>query len=74
MALDIRPLEGSLQLKFDLGTDDNGRKITRTKTFNKISPSAVDQDVYDVAQALVGLQVYSTESIRRVTPAEYVNI
>jgi hypothetical protein len=43
---------------------DTGAPIIESKTFNKIKSSALEQDVYDVATTLVGLQKYPLDEIR----------
>ena len=59
------PRDSALQLRLVVGTNpDTGAPIVQGKTFNKIKSSAIDQNVYDVATALVGLQKYPTDEIR----------
>jgi len=59
------PRDSALQLRLVTGTDPvTGAPIVQGKTFNKIKSSAIDQDVYDAATALVGLQKYPTDEIR----------
>jgi len=43
---------------------DTGAPVIESKTFNKIKSSAIEQDAYDVATALVGLQKYPVDEIR----------
>lgn len=74
MALEIRPLEARLQIQLDMGLDGTGKKITRTKTFSKIRNDVEDQELYDVANALIGLQSNSPLAIRRIEQSEYVNV
>ena len=59
------PQDSKLQLRFVVGTNPTtGAPIIKTKTFSKVKSSAVDQDVYDVATTLVGLQKYPVDEIR----------
>ena len=59
------PRDSALQLRLVTGTNPNtGAPIVQGKTFNKIKSSAIDQNVYDVATALVGLQKYPLDEIR----------
>ncbi|HBY57031.1 MAG TPA: hypothetical protein DEG96_04130 [Candidatus Atribacteria bacterium] len=61
----IVPRDSSLQLRLVAGTNPTtGAPIIQAKTFNKIKSSAIDQDIYDVATALVGLQKYPVDEIR----------
>ena len=59
------PRDSSLQFRLVEGTNpETGAPIIGSKTFNKIKSSVTDQDVYDVATALVGLQSYTVDEIR----------
>ena len=61
----VVPRDSSLQFRLVTGTNPTtGAPIIESKTFNKIKSSAIDQDAYDVATALVGLQKYPTDEIR----------
>jgi hypothetical protein len=59
------PRDSSLQLRLVVGTNpDTGAPIVNSKTFNKIKAAALEQDAYDVANALVDLQKYNVDEIR----------
>ena len=59
------PRDSSLQLRLVVGTNpDTGAPIVNSKTFNKIKAAALEQDAYDVANALVDLQKYPVDEIR----------
>jgi len=57
--------DSSLQFRLLIGVNpETGAPIINSKTFNKIKSTALDQDVYDTATALVGLQKYTVDEIR----------
>ena len=59
------PRDSALQLRLVVGTNpDTGAPIINSKTFNKIKSTAIEQDAYDVANALVDLQKYTVDEIR----------
>jgi len=59
------PRDSSLQFRLEVGTNpETGAPIVSSKTFNKIKSTALEQDAYDVATALVGLQKYPLSEIR----------
>jgi len=65
MAVIVVPRDSSLQLRLVTGTNPlTGAPIIESKTFTKVKAAALDQDVYDVATALVGLQKYPADEIR----------
>ena len=52
----------SLRVKLDAGLNDStGNTIVKSKTYSNLKYNANNQDVYDVAQALMGLQDYCVE-------------
>ena len=49
----------SLRVKLDAGlSHSTGKTIVKSKTYSNLKNDANEQDVYDVAQALMGLQDY----------------
>ena len=55
----------SLRIKLDLGMEDGKTKV-RSKTFSSVKYDASAQNVYDVAQALMGLQEYQTLEVAKI--------
>ena len=55
----------SLRIKLDLGMED-GRTKVRSKTFSSVKHDASAQNVYHVAQALMGLQEYQTIEVAKI--------
>ena len=59
------PRDSSLQFRLVVGTNPlSGAPIINSKSFGNIKSAALDQDVYDTATALVGLQKYTVDEIR----------
>jgi len=59
------PRDSALQLRLVIGSNpETGAPIVNTKTFNRVKSTAIEQDTYDVATALVGLQKYPLNEIR----------
>jgi len=59
------PRDSALQFRLVVGSNpDTGAPIVNSKTFNKVKSTAIEQDTYDVATALVGLQKYPLDEIR----------
>ena len=71
MALVVNNLDSRLQIQVHLGVNEDGRDITRTKSFNRIKSEASDEDLYDIAISLVDLQEHPVIAIRRNSNAEY---
>ena len=59
------PRDSSLQFRLVVGTNpETGAPIINSKTFANIKSAALDQDAYDTATALIGLQKYTVDEIR----------
>ncbi len=74
MAIEVRPMDCRLQIQLDVGAAADGRRIVRTRTFNRVKSTVSDQDLFDTAAALVGLQSSAPISVRRVGTEELVNV
>jgi len=59
------PRDSALQLRLIVGTNpETGAPIINSKTFNKVKSTALEQDAYDVANALTDLQKYAVNEVR----------
>ena len=66
MAVISTPNASSIKVKFDHGTDINGDRVIKTKTFSSIKSSASNDDIMAVVNALVGLQQHTLSATNRV--------
>ena len=59
------PRDSALQLRLIVGVNpETGAPIINSKTFNKVKSTAIEQDAYDVANALTDLQKYAVNEVR----------
>jgi len=61
-----------LQLELQTGVDAQGNPVYRNKNLRYVKPDAADQDVFDVAQALAGLQEYTLSKVSRIDANQLV--
>lgn len=73
MAVEVRPLNSTLQLTYDMGSDGDGKQIYRRRSYSNVKVDAADQDVFDVATAIIGLQTYSSTQIQVTDRKHLVN-
>ena len=73
MAVEARPLNSTLQLTYDLGTDGDGKKLVRRRSYSNVKIDAAEQDLFDVAAAIAGLQSYPIEQIQVTDRKHLVN-
>lgn len=69
MAVNNVPVGSVLRLQLQTGVDGNGDPIIRNKSLSNVKPDALDQNVFDVAQALVQLQEHILENVLRIDSA-----
>ena len=66
MAVISTPNASSIKVKFDHGTDLNGDRVIKTKTFSSIKSAASNEDIMAVVNALVGLQQHRLSAVNKV--------
>lgn len=49
----------TLKMKFDCGLNDQGKTITKTRSFSNVKHNATSVDVYNVAETLASLQQHT---------------
>ncbi len=74
MALESRAYPSNLQLVYDMGTDEDGKKISRRRSYTNVKSEAADQDLFDVALAIAGLQTNVVNQVLVNEKTELVNI
>ena len=63
MAVSETKNASSLKLKFDCGLNDDGKTVIKSRTYSNVKADATSQDVFDVAKALVDLQIHDNMEI-----------
>ncbi len=74
MAVSKVPSTTVLRLVLQTGVDGEGNPVYRNKNLNNVRPGAADQDLFDVAQALAGLQEYPLAGVNRIDSARLVQV
>lgn len=65
MAVTTSTIATDLILVMDNGTGSTGRQLIKKQTFTKVKPEADNEDLYAVAQDLLGLQEKTNLSVQR---------
>lgn len=73
MAVSKTPGDSVLRLALHVGKTATGSPVIRNRSFNGIKPAAADQDLFDDATALAGLQDYPLNGIIRVDNGALIN-
>ena len=66
MAVVSTPNASSIKVKFDHGTDLNGDRIVKIKTFSSIKSGASNENIMAVVNTIAGLQQHTLSGINRV--------
>ncbi|HPZ43574.1 MAG TPA: DUF1659 domain-containing protein [Bacillota bacterium] len=74
MAVEKAPANSILRLELRVGVSPEGNPVYRTRSLNNVKPLAADQDIYDVATALAGLQEYQLNGISRVDIGQLIQV
>lgn len=61
------------QVRLQDGVDEQGEPIYVSRIFGRIRPETSHQDVYDVIQAVLGLQSLPVMSLRRLDDGELIS-
>ena len=73
MAVNKVPGNSVLKLALHVGDSPTGSPDLRNRSLNGIKSAATDQDLFDVAAALSGLQQYPLNGITRVDNGSLIN-
>ena len=65
MAVMSTPKDSVLVVSYQVGLSESGAPLLRQRSFPNVRVAALDQDVFDVANALYSLQDYPLTSVRR---------
>lgn len=71
MSLISKALDCRLQILLDTGAAADGRRVVRTRTFNRVKSTISDQDLFETAAAIIGLQSNTPVAVRRVSSEDY---
>lgn len=66
MAVISSPNASSIKVKFDHGTNLEGDRIIKTRTYGSIKSAASNEDIMAVVNAIVGLQQHSLSAVNRI--------
>ncbi len=70
MAVIKTPIGSTIRLSLVTGTNAQGAPIIKQTSISNVKAAAADQDLFDVANAIVGLQDYALNSITRLDSAD----
>ncbi len=66
MAVISTPNASAIKVKFDHGTDLNGDRVIKTKTYSSIKSGASNENIMAVVNAIDGLQEHTLSGVNRV--------
>jgi hypothetical protein len=66
LAVERVPMDSRLLVRYEIGVNDEGEPIYRSRTLARVRSNSDDQNLWAVATALIGLQSYTVADVRRV--------
>lgn len=72
MAVTKVPGNSALRLVLQVGISGTGNPVLRNKSLNNVKAASLDQDIFDVANALASLQDHTLNGIIRVDNATMI--
>jgi hypothetical protein len=70
MAVTATPLTARLQLRLNTGLDENFNPVYRTRSFSNVKTSSDNEDLFELAGEIAGLQEHTLDAVRRVDEYE----
>jgi hypothetical protein len=74
MAVSANIVSTDLVLVMDNGTGDSGQQLFKNRSFKNVKPEAADEDIYAIAQDLLGLQDKINLAVQRRDIVELVDM
>ena len=74
MAVTSSMVAVDLALVMENGSSGSGQPLFVVRTFKKVKPDAVNDDIYAVAEALLGLQTKTNVAIQRRDIVELIDL
>lgn len=66
--------DSNLRLVLQTGVDAKGNPVFKTRSYGNIKPTASDQDIFNLAQQLAGLQIHVLDQVSRVNSFELTEV
>ncbi|HHV16782.1 MAG TPA: DUF1659 domain-containing protein [Gelria sp.] len=74
MAVSANTVSTDLVLIMDNGTGASGQQLFKNRSFKNVKPEAADEDIYAVAQNLLGLQDKINLAVQRRDIVELIDL
>lgn len=69
----VTDIKENVRLKLELdGGMEGSRQIIKSKTFTKVKPTVENEDLYEIAESLAGLQTYPIYKVKRLEEIQLV--
>ena len=66
MAVISTPNASTIKITYDQGTDLNGDRIIKTKSYSSVKSAASNEDIMAVVNAIVALQDHTLSAVNRL--------
>lgn len=66
MAIQNEAMASKLKISLDHGLDEEGKALTKNKTYSHVKAESTDESIYSVAQTITSLQEHDIKAIYRI--------
>lgn len=66
MAIKNEALASKLKIALDYGVDEDGKSVTKNKTYSHVKSESTDESIYSVANTLCNLQEHDIKEVHRI--------
>ncbi|WP_227762439.1 DUF1659 domain-containing protein [Zhaonella formicivorans] len=74
MAVVVTPVQSVLRLVVQTGTDGSGNPVYRNRSYSRVKPLMPEQEVYDVAVAIAGLQTNPLHAVQLIGTSDLAQV
>jgi len=74
MAAQLTPSESRVRVSLQVGTDELGEPILKSKTYSRVKPSASNDAIYAVMDAMMDLQAHPVDGYERIDYGQLIDI
>ncbi|MPW26983.1 DUF1659 domain-containing protein [Alkalibaculum sp. M08DMB] len=74
MPVEANIFSSRLQIRYNVGVDEKGNNIIRSKTYSNLKADVTDEAIYEVATAISDLQTNTLEEVHKIQDVMIIQV